>query len=113
VHADELLERVDGDRGLIAELLDLMRHDYPKQIEAMRRAIACNNGEALEQVAHAMKGALGNLAATTGAEIASELERHWEGQGNTENAAARLAELEDELHRVVRQLEGLCMETVQ
>jgi len=112
VNTSELLERVDGDRELIAELLDLIRHDYPGQIEAMRRAIACNNGEALEQLAHAMKGALGNLAAITGAEIVGELERIGRA-GHTADAAKRLTELEAELGRVVRQLEGMCMETVQ
>jgi len=112
VNTSELLERVDGDRELIADLLDLIRHDYPGQIEAMRRAIACNNGEALEQLAHAMKGALGNLAAITGAEIVGELERIGRA-GHTADAAKRLTELEAELGRVVRQLEGMCMETVQ
>jgi len=112
VHADELLDRVGGDRGLIAELLDLMRYDYPKQLETMRRAIANDDGEALQQVAHAMKGALGNLAATTGSEIAGELESIGRS-GHTTNAPARLAELEDELQLVVKQLEGLCLETAQ
>jgi len=112
VLASELLERVDSDHELIAELLDLLRHDYPEQIEAMRRAIACGNGDALEKTAHAMKGALGNLAAINGAEIAGELERIGKS-GSTTDAAKRLAELEAELGRVVRQLESLCMETVQ
>ena len=112
VHTDELLERVDGDRVLIAELLDLLRDDYPEQIEAMRRAIAVGNNKTLEMVAHSMKGALGNLAATNGAELASELEKIGKS-GHAAHAQTKLTKLEDELDRVVRQLEGLCLETVQ
>jgi two-component system sensor histidine kinase/response regulator len=112
VHTNELLERVDGDRELLAELLELLRKDYPVQIKAMRRAIAENDGKALEHVAHSMKGALGNLAATSGAGIASDLEKIGKS-GHAAQAQARLAELEDELDRVVKQIEGLCLETVQ
>jgi PAS domain S-box-containing protein len=112
VHAEELLERVGGDRELVAELLDLLRQDYPGQIETMRRAIARNDGKALEQVAHSMRGALGNLAATDGAELASELEKVGKS-GHITHAQAMLTELDAELDRVVRQLEGLCLETVQ
>jgi two-component system sensor histidine kinase/response regulator len=112
VNTHELLERVDGDRELIAELLELLRNDYPRQIEAMHRAIDSNNSESLEQVAHSMRGALGNLAAVNGAVIASELERIGKSGCNAD-APKRLAELEVELGRVVCQLEGLCMETVR
>jgi HPt (histidine-containing phosphotransfer) domain-containing protein len=78
----------------------------------MRHAIASNDGKMLEQVAHSMRGALGNLAATNGAEIASELEKIGKSR-HVEHAQAMLAELNAELDRVARQLEGLCMETVQ
>lgn len=112
VLADELLERIDGDRVLLAELLDLLRLDYPRQLETMRRAIETENCEGLERVGHAMKGALGNLAAVTAAEIAGELERLGKS-GDIRQAPNRLVELEDELGRVVKQLESLCLETVQ
>jgi CheY-like chemotaxis protein len=112
VHADELLERVGGDRELVAELLDLLRQYYPGQIETMRRAIARNDGKALEHAAHSMRGALGNLATINGAEIASELEKVGKS-GHISHAHTMLTELEGELDRVVRQLEGMCLETVQ
>jgi len=112
VLTDELLERIDGDRALLTELLDLLRQDYPGQIETMRRAVAAENRTVLERVGHAMKGALGNLAAVNAAEIAGELERIGKS-GDTAQALNRLAELEDELGRVVKQLESMCLETVQ
>jgi len=112
VLVEDLLERIGGDRELLAELLDLLRQDYPNQLEALRKAIRTNNCQAIEQLGHAMKGALGNLAAIHAAEIASELERLGK-TGDTAHAAKRLSELEVEMGKVVNQLESLCMETVQ
>ena len=109
---EELLERVDGDLAFIAELLELLRGDYPDQFEAMQEAVASDDFEALQQLAHALKGALGNLAAPIAAGISGELET-LARSGDITRAGALLAELSDEMHRVVDQLEALCLEPVQ
>jgi CheY-like chemotaxis protein len=112
VNTDELLERVDGDRGFISELLELFRGDYPRQIQEMRGAIALGDGQALQQVAHALKGALGNLSAPLAWEIAGELESMGRA-GNIAQADVELQKLEAEMNRVIEHLEGLCLLSVQ
>jgi two-component system sensor histidine kinase/response regulator len=102
VLAEELLERVEGDRGFIAELLEVMKGDFPGQADALSEAIAGGDSIAMQEIAHALKGALGNLAAPTAARIAGELE-----------VMGRIVELQREVTRVMEQLEELCMEPVR
>ena len=110
--AEELLERVDGDLGFVAELLELLRGDYLDQIDEMRNATAANDCGRLQEVAHALKGALSNLAAPIAAGISGELEalgRRFE----MGNARALVETLNEEMTRVVEELEELCMETIK
>jgi CheY-like chemotaxis protein/HPt (histidine-containing phosphotransfer) domain-containing protein len=112
VCAEELLERIDGDRVFLAELLGLFRADYPEQIRAAREAVAQNDAAALQEVGHALKGAFGNLAASAASRIATELESMGKA-GNMVLAGSRVAELEQELARVIGTLEGLCLVTAR
>jgi CheY-like chemotaxis protein/HPt (histidine-containing phosphotransfer) domain-containing protein len=109
---EELLERVDGDRNFLSELLDLLRGDYPAQIQAMDDAIATSNGPGLQRVAHALKGALGNLAAPIASGFADELESFGRS-GKMEQAHRYLIELKDEINRVILQLESMCLEAAR
>ena len=112
VCAEELLERIDGDRVFLAELLELFRADYPEQIRAARGAIANSDAATLQEVGHALKGALGNLAAPAASRIASDLESMGK-TGDMAPAGIRVTQLEEELTLVIQALEGLCLETVQ
>jgi two-component system sensor histidine kinase/response regulator len=112
VCAEELLERIDGDRVFLAELLDLFRADSPDQIRAARAAVAENDADTLQVAGHALKGALANLAAPTASKIASGLESMGK-TGDMELAGAKVAELEEELKRVIEALEALCLETAR
>jgi two-component system sensor histidine kinase/response regulator len=112
VRTEELLERIDGDRGFIAELLELFRGDYPGQIRTARQAITKNDAPALQRVAHALKGALGNLAASKASGIAGELESMGRS-GDIALAGTRVTELEEELIRVIEALEALSLEPVK
>ncbi len=112
VNVEELLERTDGDRAFIAELLGLLREDYPGQFRIARAAITNQDPASLGRVAHALKGALGNLAATDGARVAAELEAIGKSGSSADFglAAAKLDELEVELVLVSEALEYVCME---
>jgi CheY-like chemotaxis protein/HPt (histidine-containing phosphotransfer) domain-containing protein len=112
VCAEELLERIDDDRVFLAELLELFRADYPEQIRAAREAVAGNDAVALQEAGHALKGALGNLAAPAASRIASELESMGK-IGDMTLAGTRVTELEGELAKVIQALEGLCLEAVR
>jgi CheY-like chemotaxis protein len=107
----ELLERIDGDVEFVAELAETFRIDYPHKLEAMARFIGAGDPEGLRRAAHGLKGALSNLAATSAAKLASEIE-HLGTSGDLGNAPALLASLTVELPRVVEALEDLCKERV-
>jgi two-component system sensor histidine kinase/response regulator len=109
---DELLERIDGDRVFLAELLAIFMGDYPGQIRSAHEAVIRGDAEALQRVGHALKGALGNLAAPIAARVATELESMGRG-GDIAMADVRLTELENELPRVIEALEGMCLEAVK
>ena len=114
--AADLLERVDGDRSLLAELLDLLREDSSRQLRTAQLAIDANDAATLQSVGHALKGALANLAAPTAASIAGELESIGKSgikSGSLTGAQARLSALEHELARAIEALEALCMEVAQ
>ena len=108
----DLLERIDGDRILLFELLELLREDSPKQIQTLRVAISSQDAGAVQKAGHALRGALANLAAQTAATIAGEIESMGKNQDLT-SAATKLSELEAELARVIGSLEGLCLEVVK
>jgi two-component system sensor histidine kinase/response regulator len=112
VNADELLERLDGDRVFLAELTDLFRADYPRQIHVIREAIQQNDALGVKQASHALKGALSNLAASQAREVAADLERLG-ASGNLAPATIVLGDLEKEITRAVESLDALCQETIQ
>jgi two-component system, sensor histidine kinase and response regulator len=112
VCVEELFERIDGDRGFLSELLVLFLGDYPAQIQSAREAIANNDTADLQRVGHALKGALGNLAAPIASGIAGELESMGRS-GNILLARTRLDELEEELKRVIETLEDLSLEVAK
>ena len=111
VCATELLERIDGDRAFLAELLALFRDDYPVQVRAAHEAVKTGNAESLQRAGHALKGALANLAAPASSRLAGQLESMGRA-GDIQFAPGKLADMEAELERVVEELESLCVETV-
>jgi two-component system sensor histidine kinase/response regulator len=112
VNADELLDRLDGDRAFLAELTELFRADYPRQIGAIHEAIQSNDASGVKHASHALKGALSNLAATEAREMAAKLERLGLS-GDLVSATGALDGLEKELVRTMESLDALCQETVQ
>ena len=111
INVAELLERVDGDRTFIAELTEIFRSDYPRQVQALQNAISRSDAHGLKQSGHALKGALSGLAATNAREMAATLERIG-ASGDLTGAATILQNLERELVLTVSSLKALCQEAV-
>jgi two-component system, sensor histidine kinase and response regulator len=112
VNVAELMDRLDGDRAFLAELTELFRTDYPRQIGAIHEAIHRNDAPGVKQASHALKGALSNLAASEAREMAANLERLGVS-GDLASASTALGNLEKELTRTMESLDALCQETVQ
>jgi two-component system sensor histidine kinase/response regulator len=95
-----LLERLEGDDELLAELTSLFVAEYPGLLETTRTAVACGDAPGLERAAHTLKGSAANLCAPAVAETALRLEQMGRA-GDLKHARATLAELEAELDRLV------------
>jgi signal transduction histidine kinase/CheY-like chemotaxis protein len=106
VDAAELLERVDGDYSFITELAELFRKDYPLHLRTAREALSRQDSPAVEKASHTLRGALVNLAAGPASRIAQDLEG-MARSGDLTHAGPALQQLEEELNRVMIQLEGL------
>jgi CheY-like chemotaxis protein len=68
------LERTDGDVELLKELVGLFLDECPRRMVELREAIARRDATRLQQVAHTLKGSVGNFGARESFEAALRLE---------------------------------------
>ena len=107
VEVIQLLDRVDDDRSLLSELIEIFRREYPENLKAAQRAIETKNAADLQRAGHTLQGALGNLSATRASDLASELEALGRSSDLTK-AQVIFDRLVHELGSVIRALESLC-----
>lgn len=67
-------ERVDNDLELYRELVEMFFSEYPDMCSAIEIALNSNMGKQLEERAHSLKSALGNLGAMKSYEYSKTLE---------------------------------------
>lgn len=70
-----MLERVDGNRDLLREVVDLFLDAYPRQREELRAAIRRGDAGEVARVAHTIKGSVAFFSAGPAVELARGLER--------------------------------------
>jgi two-component system sensor histidine kinase/response regulator len=104
-----LLERVEGDQELLAEMIQLFLADAPQLLNAMRNALLQGDMILLERSAHSMKGAAGNMSAEVTVGAALRLEQSAK-IGDAESSKADLAALEGAIERLLPVLADLCQE---
>jgi HPt (histidine-containing phosphotransfer) domain-containing protein len=71
---DDCLERIQGDRELLLELVDIFLDDAPKKIQQAEQLLRQQSHDALSDVAHGLKGAAGNISAKKLQKIFLEIE---------------------------------------
>ena len=101
-----LLERVQGDHELLAEMIHLFQEGAPNLLASMRDALQRGDMTVLERSAHSLKGAASNLSANAAAAAAMRLEK---AAGNRDSGAApsRLAEVEQAVNQLLQALAEL------
>ena len=107
IDVNQLLDRIDDDRALLGELVELFRADYPDRLLAAQKAIDAQSPTELERTGHTLKGALGNLSAKQATALALELEV----MGKTcdlSKAQSTLDQLTHEIGHVTSALDCLC-----
>jgi PAS domain S-box-containing protein len=72
--AADLLERVEGDRDLLATMLELYESEAPRLLAEVRRCLDAADAPGLREAAHALRGCVGNFYAHDAAELALVLE---------------------------------------
>ena len=60
---ENLLELMDGDTGMVIEVIDLFLEDAPNQIEAIIAGVANHDPSVVARAAHSLKGSSANVGA--------------------------------------------------
>src|SRR6266853_2774644 len=104
-----LLERVEGDHELLAEMIQLFLADAPQLLGSMRAALQQGDMILLERSAHSMKGAAGNMSAQVTVNSALHLEQSAK-EGDAEASKVNLSALDAAVQRWPPVLADLCQE---
>ena len=72
---EETLDRMSGDRELLASLFQLFVSDAPKKLDRMAECAGDRDLFGVERTAHSLKGAAATVGAALLCEIAAETER--------------------------------------
>ena len=75
INLQELLARVENDRGLLCDLLTIFKDEFPGHLKALENAVARKDPAKTASVAHTLKGMLANLSVTKAAASAARLEQ--------------------------------------
>ncbi len=94
-----LKNRVRGNLGFLAKVVDIFRRDVPKYIEKIDMGLQSNDAHAVERAAHAVKGAVGNFEAKNCVDLAFQLERQGRAKDISESQVV-LQKLKVELARL-------------
>lgn len=106
INSHLLLERVEGDRELLHEIIALFLAETPTITSALDHALAQGNSRALERAAHRLRGAVGHFGADRASDAALRLEQAAR-KGDLRAAAPLVAELKLALGDVVQALRRL------
>lgn len=92
---EDFMERVQGDRDLLLELLDIYQQDYTGKRKVLGEAVEKKNAEEIKNTAHALKGASGNISAKKVHATCLQIE-HQAKDNNFDGMDALLAQLDRE-----------------
>ncbi len=71
----EFLERIQNDKSLFWELLDIFVEDFQQKKGQLREALQKNDATQVRKLAHALKGSSANISAHQLAVVLLELEK--------------------------------------
>lgn len=103
----DALGLVDGDRILLAELIDLLRSESPRLLSDLRQSLEASDANGVERAAHTLRGSVSNFGARAASQAALKLEVMGR-EGGLAGGAAGLVDLEREMARLERDLVRFC-----
>jgi CheY-like chemotaxis protein/HPt (histidine-containing phosphotransfer) domain-containing protein len=101
-----LLERLNGDRALLRELIEVFQGDCPLMLEAVGQAVQAGDAAAVQAATHKLKGSVANFSASSAHEAALRLE-NMARQQDLSGATAAFTVLKKEISRMRRALDNL------
>ena len=104
VDGERLIERLEGDRALLGEMILLLEAEAPELLDRARTALDAGDFSRLRRVAHGLRGAVSNFGSGPALAAAESLETIAERESRSE-AERALAEAEAQLERLLAGLE--------
>ena len=108
----ELLERVQGDRELLAEIVQLFESELPATLQGLRESIAREDTAEIARTAHTLKGAVGNFGRRGAYRAVEEMEQ-FAKESNLTRTAQTFAVVEGELERLLAALEAFRIPAIE
>ncbi len=103
---EEVMERVQDDKELLLELLDLFLDDFKEKRISLTASVQDNDFENIRGIAHSLKGASGNISAKALREILLQLEE--KGKDETmDGIEDLLAQLDKSFEELNSHLDGV------
>jgi two-component system sensor histidine kinase/response regulator len=99
----DVLARVEGNRDLLAELVDIFRAEHPRLLANLWRSVESGDAKGVQEAAHAIKGTVGNFGAHAAFAAALALEVMGK-EGVLTGAGVGVARLEREVDQLERDL---------
>ena len=103
---EDAMERVDGDRELLKEIIDIFFEDCPNQLARIKDGISTGDAKIIEEAAHSLKGASSNIGAMAVRQKAYELELMGK-KAELQRAKKAIIELENEVKRLKDELKRI------
>ncbi len=103
----DALDRVEGDRELLEEIVRIFTGECSSNMNAIRQALSAGDAPLLERLAHTIKGASANLSAAAVSSAALKLEK-LAAAGNLADAREWVDKLQHEIGRLLPELASVC-----
>ncbi len=103
INFPELLERVENDRDLLNDLLEMFREEFPRQRQLLEVAMQSEDMKQIYTAGHTLKGILANLAMTRAAQAAAQVEQAGKDNNPVELKLA-ITTLDQEAARIFSEL---------
>ena len=94
-----VLERLEGDKLFLTELLGIYTEDFPKKYNSLKEAINHENFKLIQEIGHCLKGSSANLSLISLQETGFKMELAGR-EKNIEKAKTTLIELKKEFTRL-------------
>jgi two-component system sensor histidine kinase/response regulator len=105
VNVTELLIRVDNDRDLLRELIEIFKEEFPRLLQQLREHIVRGDMKSVENTSHGLKGMLSGLSAMRAAGVAARIEQMGR-DGNSSGLNDEVALLEREVEKASPELDA-------